>query len=387
VAVVAYGTAGHLQRHVLASPQSDVTIGHVATAGTMQVEAALRRWETARPATISWFPAGSAASAVAIPAPGTTIKPTTPITLTFSKSVTAALGSHLPPVSPTTAGAWHQLNAHAIQFVPTGYGYGLATPVSVQLPSGVRLVGGQSTGGATTGTWKIPPGSTLRLQELLAELGYLPVKFTEAGSGVAKTPGAQEAAAVAPPKGRFGWRWHNTPAALRSGWSPGTSGVITHGALMAFENDQGLTADGIAGPSVWKALIGAILGGHKSTFGYSFVSVSLGSPESLTVWHNGQTVTNVPVNTGIPSAPTAAGTYPVYEHIQSGTMSGTNPDGSHYNDPGIPWISYFNGGDALHGFYRAQYGFPQSLGCVEMTVTDAGRVWPYTPIGTLVDVA
>jgi lipoprotein-anchoring transpeptidase ErfK/SrfK len=68
-------------------------------------------------------------------------------------------------------------------------------------------------------------------------------------------------------------------------------------------------------------------------------------------------------------------------------MSGTNPDGSHYNDPGIPFISYFNGGDALHGFDRAQFGFPQSLGCVEMTAGDAGTVWPYTPIGTLVHVA
>ena len=73
-----------------------------------------------------------------------------------------------------------------------------------------------------------------------------------------------------------------------------------------------------------------------------------------------------PVNTGIASAPTASGTYPVFEHLPVTTMSGTNPDGSHYSDPGIQYVSYFNGGDALHAFTRAQYGFPQSLGCVEM---------------------
>ena len=28
------------------------------------------------------------------------------------------------------------LNSHTIRFVPTGYGYGLATPVSVGLPTG-----------------------------------------------------------------------------------------------------------------------------------------------------------------------------------------------------------------------------------------------------------
>jgi lipoprotein-anchoring transpeptidase ErfK/SrfK len=68
-------------------------------------------------------------------------------------------------------------------------------------------------------------------------------------------------------------------------------------------------------------------------------------------------------------------------------MSGTNPDGSHYSDPGVPYVSYFNGGDALHGFLRSQYGSPQSLGCVEMSYSDAARVYPFTPIGTLVNVA
>jgi lipoprotein-anchoring transpeptidase ErfK/SrfK len=67
-------------------------------------------------------------------------------------------------------------------------------------------------------------------------------------------------------------------------------------------------------------------------------------------------------------------------------MSGTNPDGSHYRDPGIPWVSYFLGGEALHGFIRPGYGWPQSLGCVEMRFNDAKTVFPYTPIGTLVTV-
>jgi lipoprotein-anchoring transpeptidase ErfK/SrfK len=67
-------------------------------------------------------------------------------------------------------------------------------------------------------------------------------------------------------------------------------------------------------------------------------------------------------------------------------MSGTNPDGSHYVDPGIQWVSYFNGGDALHGFVRASYGFPQSDGCVEMPVAHAAVVFPLTPLGTLVTV-
>jgi lipoprotein-anchoring transpeptidase ErfK/SrfK len=92
------------------------------------------------------------------------------------------------------------------------------------------------------------------------------------------------------------------------------------------------------------------------------------------------------VNTGVPGADTTDGTYAVFEHVVASDMKGTNPDGTTYNDPNVPWASFFNGGDALHGFVRAQYGFPQSNGCVEMPIATAGQIWPLTPIGTLVSV-
>jgi hypothetical protein len=277
------------------------------------------------------------------------------------------------------------VNTHTISFQPQGYGYGLGARVTIALPAGVQLVGAASSGSDPTGTWWVPPGSALRLQELLANLSYLPLAFSAAVT-VPNTVAGQEAAAVAPPRGSFSWRYGNVPSPLRSMWQPGTSGVMTRGAVMAFEDAHGMTPDGVAGPQVWKALIAATLAGRTSGFGYSFVVVSEGSPEQLRLWHNGHTVLTAPVNTGIPAAPTALGVYPVYVRFVTTTMSGTNPDGSHYSDPGIPWVSYFNGGDALHGFIRPGYGYPQSLGCVEMQIPTAGRVWPYTPIGTLVDV-
>jgi len=134
------------------------------------------------------------------------------------------------------------------------------------------------------------------------------------------------------------------------------------------------------------ALITAAATGKNSSFGYSFVSVSKGSPETVNLWHNGNTVLTADVNTGVAGADTSDGVFPVFEHIESGTMSGTNVDGSTYVDPGIPWISYFNGGEALHGFVRSSYGSPQSNGCVEMPIDTVAKVWPYTPIGTLVTI-
>jgi peptidoglycan hydrolase-like protein with peptidoglycan-binding domain len=386
-AAVSYGpSATQLSRHVLAPPSRQVALARQAEAGSIWVSAVPRTWETSKPAVVSWFPAGAGTAAVANPAPGGQIRPNTPISLTFSKTVSAALGGSMPPVSPITSGTWHQLDSHTIVFRPEGYGYGLGAHVTVGLPAAVKLVGGQANGSSEFGAWTVPPGSTLRLQQLLATLGYLPLSFNSHGT-VPSTPQAQETAAINPPAGSFSWRYGNEPSALRSMWQPGTSGVMTRGAVMAFENDHGLTADGTAGASVWKSLLTAAVTGHSSSFGYTFVSVSEGSPESIDVWHNGKSVVTGPVNTGIPQAPTAQGTFPVFSHSPSVTMSGTNPDGSHYSDPGVPWVSYFNGGDALHGFLRGSYGSAQSLGCVEMPYAQAAAVYPYTPIGTLVNVS
>ncbi|HLY35091.1 MAG TPA: L,D-transpeptidase family protein [Candidatus Limnocylindria bacterium] len=387
VSAVAYGpNPGRLTRRRLVGPQSLVTLARSASAGSLWIAATPRSWETAKPESVSWFPAGQATAAVATPAPGSTIGPGTPIRLSFARPIAQALGGSMPPVSPATAGSWHTVDSHTIVFRPEGYGYGIGAHVVVGLPAGVRLVGGSATGSADHGVWTVPPGSTLRLQQLLSMLGYLPLRFNYGGAHPASTPTGEETAAIHPPSGSFSWRYQNVPSDLRSMWAPGADGVMTRGAVMAFENDRGLTADGVAGPQVWRTLISAALTGRGSGFGYTFVMVDKAA-QHLTLWHSGRTVLTTLVNTGIASAPTASGTFPVYEHIRVGTMSGTNPDGSHYNDPGIQFISYFNGGDALHAFTRAQYGFPQSLGCVEMALGPAGQVWPYTPIGTLVHVA
>ncbi|HLH27649.1 MAG TPA: L,D-transpeptidase family protein, partial [Acidimicrobiales bacterium] len=191
--------------------------------------------------------------------------------------------------------------------------------------------------------------------------------------------------AAQPQEGSFSWRW-SPPAPLGSLWTVGTGNVITTGAVMAFQDEHGLKTDGQAGPQVWSDLLADLQAAHATTSPYDYVYVSTGSPETATVYRDGAAVYSTPVNTGVAAAPTEKGTFPVYARYRVTTMSGTNPDGSHYSDPGIPWVSYFNGGDALHGFVRGGYGYPQSDGCVEMPISNAAVVWPMTPIGTLVTV-
>ena len=372
VSRVAIG-GGKLQR--LATGRSVVPLGVRAagtrTAGTTTVAAAVRPWETLpEPTLVSWFVPGARRSVVAQPASGSRISPSSVLTLTFAKPVSEVLGSKLPRLDPAVSGHWAQLNSNTLTFRPAGLGFGFGGIVHVQIP-------GQTL------AWRVAPGSTLRLQELLARLGYLPVNW----HGIAATTPADEvAAAVRAPHGTFSWRYPNTPVSLQTLWRPGAWNVVTQGAVMRFEYVHGMTTDGVAGPQVWRALLHDDLAGRQSADGYNYVFVHETVPQSMSLWHDGRVILTSPGNTGIASAPTAQGTWPVFEHIPVGTMSGTNPDGSHYHDPGIRWISYFHGGDALHEFPRASFGTPQSLGCVELPEAAAAEVWPYTPIGTLVTI-
>ena len=373
------------------APRTVVPVGVIATgsesAGAIVVSAAARSWERLPPPVrVSWFPARPYTQLLAEPKPGTELAPDRRLVLTFSGPVADVLGSRRPVLSPATPGRWRLLDAHTIAFTPSGFGFGLGANVRVSLPRAAHVAGQPGTTLTRTLDWQVPEGSTLRLQQLLAQLGYLPVDWQPSAGAASLSTHAQLAAALAPPPGQFVWRFLNTPPELRALWLPGRPNQITRGAVMAFEHDHNLVVDALAGPRTWRALIGDAIAGKRRDGGYAYVFVHRSVPQSLNLWHDGRVILKSPGNTGVPAAPTALGTFPVFEHIPVGRMSGTNPDGSHYNDPGIRWISYFHHGEAIHAFTRASFGTPQSLGCVELPLASAAKVWPYTPIGTLVTI-
>jgi hypothetical protein len=396
VSQVSYGQPGELKHRRFDPPRDSFSLGPQPAAGQMIVAGA--PWEKSMEhvgkfKSVTWFPATGKPTIAANPIAGSTISASTPLELTFSKPVKKVLGSEKPTLSPEVKGKWSQPNPHSLRFVPAGFGAPLATDLKVELPEEVEVV--QSDGSVENASevkWEVPAGSQTRLTQMLAELGYLPWKFT--GEEVAKTPEAQVAAATTEaPKGHFSPRWGNMPSGLKALWKPGEEGnVLIEGALMSFEEREGLEVDGVAGPVVWEALMKAVIAGNVkpekgAANGYTYVWVNESSPETVNVWHNGKMiVSGAPANTGIPGAETELGTHNVYLRYEETTMSGENPDGSHCSDPGIMWVSYFYGGDALHAFDRASYGSPQSLGCVEMPLEEAGEIWPYTPIGTPVTV-
>jgi hypothetical protein len=311
-----------------------------------------------------------------------------PIKIQFSAPLAA--GSPLPSVRPDIAGSWQGAGTTSLEFVPT-VGFKQSAHVTVRIPGGA--MGMRSTGGGLLGAtmkvhFKVGTFQTARLDQLLAQLGYLPLTWT-ASSGqtvpAATDAAGQLAAAYSPPQGQFTWK-SGYPRELRRFWrSGGTAGLVLKGAVMKFEADHGLTMDGVAGPEVWSDLLKAVAANDANKDGYTYAIASEANPETLTIWHDGQVVLHTMANTGIPASPTTVGTAPVYLKYYKQIMRGKNPDGSKYADL-VYYVSYFRAGEAVHYFLRGSYGFPQSLGCVELPMSEAQKAWPYLTYGSLVTV-
>ena len=274
-------------------------------------------------------------------------------------------------------------------------GYLENTRVTVKVPGGlagvVSAAGASAGNGGTLGSnlsqsFTTGSFSTMRLQQLLAQLGYLPMTWTPK-SPAAISPAnahAELAAAYSAPAGTFKWQ-AGYPWNLTSQWKAGSANILQVGAIRAFESVRGLTMDGYAGRTVWSNLLSAVTQGKHNPNGYTYALASQNSPESLRIWHNGRLVFSSPSNTGIPASPTVDGTFPVYLRYYYQVMQGTNPDGSTYANP-VYYVSYFNGGDAVHYFSRGSYGWYQSLGCVELPWDAAKTAYPYLTYGSLVTV-
>ncbi len=313
-------------------------------------------------------------------------------TIAIRFSLPLAKNPVLPSISPPVAGRWTKPSPDSLVFQPTGF-FRPGTTYSVTVPGGTSgLVGsgGQHFVHTVVSSFGTVGATLLRLQQLLAELNYLPVAFTPKGvhtaNALAKEPNNAALVSYSPEVGGFTPRYKNTPPQLMSLFKPGVWTVLDRSAIIIFESHHGLNIDGNPSGAVWAAVAAAVAARQVLNSGYNYVLVSETLPERLSVWHNGSIVVSSLANTGVSGANTPLGTWPVWLRFVSTTMKGTNPNGTKYDDPGVPNVAYFYGSDAVHGFVRGSYGSPQSNGCVELPPAVSQTVYGYDPIGTLVTV-
>lgn len=338
-----------------------------------------------RPTSVTQAPAILSLSAVS-PTDGTTqVPPTNPITASFSFAL--AKNSPLPSLIPPTPGAWH-IKGASLSFQPSTAFVPL-TEMTLAIPggpTGVQAANGGHLSQSVIEHFRIENGSVLRLQQLLSLLDYSPLAWTPTATPIgSQDANAQQAALYSPPAGLFTWRNRAWPVQLRALWKPSEFNVFTRGLVMSFQADHGLNPNGHVGPGVWSALLAAVANNSGNSGGYNYALAHKSAPELLTIYHNGHVILQSPANTGISTSPTPNGTFPVYTRLRRQVMRGSNPNGSRYADL-VQFIAYFHGNDAVHYMSRADYGIPQSLGCIELPLVDAAHAWPYLAYGTLVTV-
>jgi lipoprotein-anchoring transpeptidase ErfK/SrfK len=256
----------------------------------------------------------------------------------------------------------------------------------LSIPASIQATGQTPLGKTRTLALKVLCPPVKAFQQALARLGYLPYTFHSI-YGI-HLPGGAETRSMAahhafhPPTGVLSANVHDAPPL-----SYGQLDETTQGALTVFEADHGIESSetsNVPDTRIWESLLAAETANHRDPSPYTFVTVTESTPETLEVHKDNRVALSSPANTGVTGAETPQGIFPIFARDVSTTMIGTDTDGTKYDDPDVPWVNYFNGGDAVHGYERASYGVPQSNGCVELPVSTAETVFGMLALGDIV---
>lgn len=115
--------------------------------------------------------------------------------------------------------------------------------------------------------------------------------------------------------------------------------------------------------------------------GERWIDINLSS-QMLYAYEGNQVVASFLVSTGTWEHPTVTGQFNIYVKYLYTDMSGPG-----YYLPDVPYTMYFYSGYGIHGTYwHSNFGTPMSHGCVNMATGDAGWIYDWASVGTLVNI-
>ncbi|HSJ88497.1 MAG TPA: L,D-transpeptidase family protein [Anaerolineales bacterium] len=119
----------------------------------------------------------------------------------------------------------------------------------------------------------------------------------------------------------------------------------------------------------------------KSGNGTRWIDVDL-TNQSVYAYEGDTVVNSFIVSTGTWMYPTVTGQYKVYVKYRYADMHGP---GYYLRD--VPYVMYFYKSYGLHGTYwHHNFGTPMSHGCVNLSIEDAGWLYNWASVGTVVNV-
>lgn len=204
------------------------------------------------------------------------------------------------------------------------------------------------------------------------------------------------------PETAFGWvLGFLSPGPIETKRTPGyqnqdyTGHILNHHEVVRVYSEQKVGEESwyLVGPDEWvnEKVVARVIPNPippEGVTGNRWIEVNL-YEQTLAVYDNRQLVFATLIASGIEPFWTRPGLFQIYQKLETTPMRGSfeadRSDAYYLED--VPWTMYFDQARALHGAYwRANLGFPQSHGCVNLTVGDAHWLFDWADVGDWVYV-
>ncbi len=119
-----------------------------------------------------------------------------------------------------------------------------------------------------------------------------------------------------------------------------------------------------------------------------YIEINISTQTMTAYLKGGQAVGSWKVTTGMSSHPTPTGTFLVYSKSAVTRMTGGTRGIDYYDLPNVHWVTWFNGGYAIHeAYWRSAFGgqdyvWNGSHGCINATYQIAKFIYDWAPVGT-----
>lgn len=213
------------------------------------------------------------------------------------------------------------------------------------------------------------------------------------GARVSEISAFQGLAFKSTPRNSFGWAFEQIPVKSGPGQNEPNTGaeIFPFQVVQIFETQNVDGADwNLIGPGQWVearkvAQVNINITAPEGVTNGRWIEVDL-AEQILAVYQDHRLVYATVIASGLEPFYTRPGTFQIFKKIEAELMRNNDPSDFYYLE-NVPWTMYFDGARALHGAYwRTRFGYPQSHGCVNLSVGDAHWLYNWAVEGDWVFV-
>lgn len=195
------------------------------------------------------------------------------------------------------------------------------------------------------------------------------------------------------PRNAFGWTFEQIPIKNAPGYNATDTGKILNMFTVVQIYRTEIVKDtawNMIGPDQWVegrkvAIVTPNTAPPEGVTGNRWIEVNL-EEQTLAVYDNDELIFATAIATGAEPFWTRPGVFQIAEKKENETMRNNDPSDFYYLE-NVPYTMYFDGARALHGAYwRTRFGYPQSHGCVNLSVGDSHWLFNWANVGDWVYV-